>query len=212
MGDATDQTQGLIVDDEYMVFDPDLELEWEIGIDREVVFEPAVTLSVITATSGRDTLTRTLASLAPQLRDGDELLVVRRDNVPWGNATRDEAIKRAVGTHLWWVDDDDVATPDAFETIRRHVATDPGTVHIFKMEMPSGVILHPDRIFRVGLVSGGTCVVPNTPDKLGTWLHDERLWNNTPGEAGDFHFLSGTLELLGRDPVFHDDVIARIRP
>jgi hypothetical protein len=27
-------------DEEYIVFDPDCELEWEIGLDREIIFEP----------------------------------------------------------------------------------------------------------------------------------------------------------------------------
>lgn len=40
MADLEDQTRGLIVDDETMVFDPDLELECEIGPDVEIVFTP----------------------------------------------------------------------------------------------------------------------------------------------------------------------------
>ena len=40
MDHPPDQTKGLIVDDETMVFDPDLELEWELGPDVEIVFEP----------------------------------------------------------------------------------------------------------------------------------------------------------------------------
>ena len=40
MDNAPDQTEGLIEDDETMVFDPDFELEWEIGPDVESVFTP----------------------------------------------------------------------------------------------------------------------------------------------------------------------------
>ncbi len=173
-----------------------------------------VTLAIITATNGRDTLTRTLASLAPQLGDGDELLVLRRDGVPWGNATRDEAMARATASHLWWMDDDDIATEGALEAIRQGVAEDPETVHIFKMQ---GRLYHGDQEFvlweepkvefcRVG---GTMCVVPNIPEKLGTWVHTER---DPPGRCGDWHFLTQTLERLGREPCFHEDIIARIRP
>jgi hypothetical protein len=166
-----------------------------------------VTISVIVATCGRDTLTRTLASLAPQLEDGDEILVARRDHNPKGNATRDELMPRCAGTHLFWVDDDDVATEDALEIIRSAVAEDPDTIHVFRMESYAvhGQILWDVPKFLFGHVGGSMCVVPNKPDKLGSWV-----WAG--GNGGDFHFLEETLKRLGREPVFHDDVIQRIRP
>jgi hypothetical protein len=168
----------------------------------------SVTLSIITATCGRDTLTRALASVAPQLGDGDELLVIRNDNAPKGNATRDEAIKRAAGTHLYWLDDDDVLADNALETIRLGVAEDPDTVHIFRMQGDlhrngASEVLWAEPVVRFANVGGSQCVVPNVPGKLGMWAGDA---------GGDFRFLTETLELLGRDPIFHPEVIAQIRP
>ena len=167
------------------------------------------TFTIITATGGRNTLLRTLESLALQLRDGDEIMVERRDNVPWGNATRDEAIKRAAGSHLWWMDDDDVATPDALAIIREAVAQDPGTVHIFKMDRGREGILWDEPKVVLSHIGGTMCVVPNIPGKLGSWVHTK---HNPPGKAGDFEFLVGTLELLEREPIFHEEIIAVIRP
>ncbi len=168
------------------------------------------TLSIIIATSGRPTLIRTLQSLAPQLEHGDELLVIRRDDAPKGNTTRDEAMPRAAGSHLWWADDDDVATDDALAIIRREVGRDPGAVHVFRMEgdvYHDGVrrVLWEDPAIRFGNVGGSMVVVPNIPGCLGTWEHP-------PVDGGDFHFLSGTLALLGRGPVWHPEIVALIRP
>lgn len=173
----------------------------------------ALTLSIITATSGRPTLGRALAALAEQIEDGDELIVMRRDHAPWGNATRDEAICRASGTHLWWMDDDDLPTENALKTIRDGVAEKPDTVHIFRIRYEDQPLtLWRDPVFRVTNIGGSMCVVPNLPDQLGTWRH-EHSYPEAPGvgRCGDFHFLKGTLKRLARDPIFHREIIARVR-
>jgi hypothetical protein len=171
------------------------------------------TLTIITPTSGRATLDRTLASLTYQLEDGDELMVLRRDNVPWGNATRDEAIKRSAGSHLWWMDDDDIATDGALDTIRAAVELHPKSVHIFRMECGDGRSFWNGKELTFGNVGGTMCVVPNIPKKLGVWAHAGRFNAGlADGNGGDFHFLTGTLSLLGSDPIWHEDVIAKIRP
>jgi hypothetical protein len=171
----------------------------------------AVTLSIIVATSGRGSLSRTLASLASQIGDGDEILVLRRDNVPKGNATRDEAIKKATGSHLWWADDDDIAAPGALETIRKKVAEDPQTIHIFKMKSGAGYMLWEEPEFRLCGVGGPMCVVPNIPGKLGKWKH-KKNYTGAVGACGDYHFLAGTLKKLGTKPVFHKEIIALTKP
>ena len=171
----------------------------------------SVTLSIIVATSGRDSLSRTLESLATQIGDGDEILVLRRDNVFKGNATRDAAIKKATGSHLWWADDDDIAAPGALETIRREVAKNPGTIHIFKMKSGAGNILWEKPEFRLCGVGGPMCVVPNIPRKLGKWTH-KKNYTGIVGACGDFHFLSGTLKKLHSKPIFHEEIIALTKP
>jgi hypothetical protein len=132
--------------------------------------------------------------------------------VPFGNATRDEAMPRCAGSHLWWMDDDDIALPDALDTIRHAVAKDPGTVHIFRMEYADGrpsLWMEPE--VRRCNVGGTMVVVPNIPGRLGQWAHSQYWGDGRPaGSCGDYVFLTGTLERLGRDPVFHEQVIARI--
>lgn len=157
-------------------------------------------------TQGRPTLNRAIASLTPQLHHGDELLVIRRDGIPYGNATRDEAIPRCMGSHLWWVDDDDIAVPNALEVIRAKVGLNPGSINVFCMQHGSnGSVLGEDQIWQQGRVGGPMCVVPNVPGKLGMWAYDAV-------HCGDFNFLKTTLQLQGGPPVWHEDIIYTIRP
>ena len=160
------------------------------------------TFSINVATSGRPTLTRTLASLAPQLEHGDELLVIRNNEAPWGHATRDEAMHRAKGSHLWFMDDDDIATPYALEDIRGQVVQAPDAVHIFKMQHGT-LVLWKDAVARVGNVGTPMMVIPNVEGLLGRW--------GTQYEA-DGYFLQETLALRQDEPVFHEQIVALIRP
>ncbi len=160
------------------------------------------TFSIIVATSGRDTLTRTLASLAPQLEHGDELLVIRNDEAPWGHATRDEALGRAKGSHLWFMDDDDIAADLALAEIRIAVSKQPDAVHIFRMKQ-GNLILWRQPVVRIGNVGTPMMVIPNVPGKLGRW--------GTVYEA-DGHFIAETLAIRGDEPVFHEQIVALIRP
>ncbi len=160
------------------------------------------TFSIIVATSGRETLTRTLASLAPQLEHGDELLVIRNNEAPWGHKTRDEAMHRANGTHLWFMDDDDIAADFALSEIRLTVAEDPDRVHVFKMKH-GNLVLWKDPVVRIGNVGTPMMVIPNRQGKLGRW--------GTAYEA-DGQFLLETMYLRGDQPVFHDQIVALIRP
>ncbi len=160
------------------------------------------TFSIIVATCGRPTLTRTLESLAPQLEHGDELLVIRNDNAPWGHATRDEAMRRAKCSHLWFMDDDDIAADFALSEIRLTVAELPDAVHVFKMKH-GDLILWKDPVVRIGNVGTPMMVVPNVSGKLGSW-----------GESyeADGHFLIQTIALRRDIPCFHEQIVALIRP
>lgn len=161
------------------------------------------TFSVIVPTCGRESLTQTLASLAPQIGDGDELIVLRRDDAPWGHAARDEAMPRCNGTHLWFMDDDDIAAPGALTTIREKVGVDPDTIHIFRMQNSGGGVYWSDPVARYGNVGTPMMVVPNVPGKLG-------VWNDNGVYEGDWKFLSSTLKLRGDTPVFHREIVALI--
>jgi hypothetical protein len=128
-------------------------------------------------------------------------LVLRRDT-PWGNASRDDAISRAAGSHLWFMDDDDEAAPGALEVIRAAVEREPGRVHLFRMD-DGGTLFWADPEARMGNVGTPMIVVPNDPDRLGSW-----------GSVyeGDWAFLSTTLALHEQPAVFHDEVVAYVRP
>ena len=90
-----------------------------------------VTFSIVIATAGRPTHTETLNAATPQLQPGDEIIVVRDNTGDYGNTPRNHAIPRCTGTHILFIDDDDQQhTPDALETIRRHVADQPQGVHL----------------------------------------------------------------------------------
>lgn len=163
------------------------------------------TFSIIVPTCGRDTLARTLVALAPQLGDGDEIICVRDDNAPWGHATRNRVMSRAVGSHLWFMDDDDVPAEGALDVIRNRVAEAPGLVHIFKMQMNDGQLIWEEPVACVGNVGTPMMVVPNNPGELGVW--DETCCE------GDGEFLMDTIARRNNQPpVFHPEVVALIRP
>jgi len=128
--------------------------------------------------------------------------VARRDNAPWGHATRNECIARASGSHLWFMDDDDVATDDALTSIRAAVSARPGSVHVFRMKT-SREILWRAPVAAVGNIGTPMMVVPNVPGKLAQW--------GTQYEA-DGHFLVDTLALRGDQAIFHKHIVALIRP
>lgn len=163
-----------------------------------------VSFTIIIPTAGRATLTRTIGSVTPQLEPGDELLILRRD-CEYGNESRDDAMRRAAGTHLLFIDDDDEHTPDALEVIRGRVQPDPDRVHVFKMRFRDGLILWTDEEMRAGNVGTPMVCVPNQPGRLGVWA-------NADGHLSDFGFLAATMRLRGDQAVFHDELVALVRP
>lgn len=131
------------------------------------------------------------------------MIVVRNDDAPWGHAARDEAITRAKGDYLWFMDDDDTATPDALNTIRQAVAKDPDRFHIFKMRSSTGTYWH-EPVVQEGQVGTPMMVVPNVPELLGRW--------DGGGYSGDAHFLKTTVSKRRDQPVWHEEIVALIRP
>jgi glycosyltransferase involved in cell wall biosynthesis len=183
-----------------------------------------VTLSVIIPTLGRETLPQTLASCA----DADEIVVVldtARGGSPsslpplppnavliegcWGvtggHAGRQVGIQRASGTHLAFMDDDDVYTSGAIATMRNALGDVPV---IFRMDDPLHGVIWREPEIRWANVSTQMYVVPNVPDKLGSWTpHMPGL--KCPG--GDFTFISETVENFG-GVVWREEVTSVIRP
>jgi len=157
-------------------------------------------------TRGRETLTRTLASLTAQIGDGDEILVVRDHDAPWGNKVRDKTIPRCAGSHIWFMDDDDVAAEGALEAIRSQVGEQPDLIHVFRMRYADGYVLWGEPNLHLGNVGTPMMVVPNVPGKIGRW--DLKA----DGGCNDFYFLEQTVGLQGGPVVWHEQIVAEIRP
>ena len=116
----------------------------------------------------------------------------------WGFNERREAIIRAVGTHLMFIDDDDAVLPGAVSTIRAAVSEEPLRPHVFRIVLPDGRIVPNVRVIREGNVGSPSMIVPNVWSQLGQW---------TPRYAGDFDFIESTLRHYPDGPVWHDEVI-----
>ncbi|MBI3865203.1 MAG: glycosyltransferase family 2 protein [Planctomycetia bacterium] len=167
-------------------------------------------LSVIVASTGRPTLTKTLASIrAQRLLQGDEVLLVH-DGQPaaqtviawdqarlpgemlilaggphndWGATARTAGQVRARAGHLLWQDDDDSYLPGAFDVIRREILATPEHILVFRMAYPSGLVLWAYPVVQVKNVSTQMYVFPRTAN-LGRWgTHYQ----------GDFEFLQTTV-------------------
>ena len=183
----------------------------------------AVRLSVVIPTLGRESLADTLESCA----DADEIIVVLDTargatefpcelplNATWakgkfgvtgGHAGRVFGISRATGTHLAFMDDDDVYTPGAIDLMRATACERPV---IFRMDHYAHGILWSDAALRFGNVSTQMYVVPNVPEKLGTWTpHIPGI----PEPGGDYTFIKETCEMMG-NPVWRQEIISILRP
>lgn len=162
-------------------------------------------LSIIVPTVGRPTLMRTLESLLPQLHAGDEVIILRDDTGDSGNSPRDRA--RASGTHIWFLDDDDVAAPQALAYLRRMAAKNPKAMWVFRMLYPDGEILWKERSLKPGNVGTPCILIPNnagTP-RLPNWTeaNDELIFS-------DIRWIQAASRFF--DVQWAEDVVAHIRP
>jgi glycosyltransferase involved in cell wall biosynthesis len=178
-----------------------------------------VNFSVIVATTGRPTLERALRSL--ELSKGDEVLVVGEDKpeirgiaeklsyrfieCPAGNdfgaSERRVGIPEAKGTHLVFLDDDDIFLPGAFAAMRKACTDRPV---MFQMIWNDGRTLWETKEIKCGNFGTPCFVTPNIPEKLGEWgLRYE----------GDYDFVVSTLALYPPDSlIWEPTVIYQCRP
>ena len=126
----------------------------------------------------------------------------------WGMTARNHALAERwpCGSHLLWIDDDDVTAPGALAAIRAALVLAPDVPHMFRVlvhaEANGGVIWWIPEVIE-GNVSTQTIVTPNVPAMLG------RFGNRY---AGDFDFVRDTVALYGGQVVWDDHVIADIFP
>lgn len=194
-------------------------------------------LSIVIPTPGRPSVKRAAASALDQMLPGDELIVVYDNTGDWGSTPRNRGIEAATGTHITFLDDDDVYVPGALAAIREFAHEHPGRIGIFQMNR--GVyglawrIPDPDYMN----TASGMLVVPNIPDKVGRFgavpdvPPDEReseygmysqdaLAGREPPRRlgdraerlGDYRFVVETIALQQAEPVWRPIVIQDVRP
>ena len=181
------------------------------NIIAESVASKEPSISVIIPTAGRDTLHRVLLELHHQLGDRDEILVVGDGPCPkaaaiaakfdarvryleypdgpakdWGHTPRNWSLPHAKGSHIFHLDDDDACMSGALENIRKAVKECPGKLLIFRTKDVSGSEIGGEHELKMGSVSTQMFVVPNIPERTGTWVSRY---------GGDFDFIQQCIEL-----------------
>jgi len=171
------------------------------------------TISFIVPTIGRPHLSQTLASI--ETWPGDDVLMVgavsdlddhRVTAIPcprgndWGATERRLAIRRSTKSYLAFLDDDDVYLAGTRAKMDQAIRHAPGRPTIFRMIYPNGRVLWRDPVLRVGNVGTPMLLVPNDPDRLGTWSSRREC---------DFDFLASSAWDQAAI-VWATDIIARI--
>jgi GT2 family glycosyltransferase len=156
---------------------------------------------VIIPSIGRDSLADARASCA----GADEIIVIENHDGDHGYSARTRGIQKATGSHLAFLDDDDVYTPGAIELMRDAACDVPV---IFKMDHHHHGVMWRHPWLEFGNVGTPMFLVPNRPEELGEWKE------HAPGfkePGGDFSFISGCVEKMG-GPEWRDEIICMVRP
>lgn len=192
------------------------------------------TISFIVPTVGNPKIEYCLASIVPQLEDGDEVLVVgdvtdrpldeteeivksfknsRVVYLPapvtqhsWGHREINYGMRMANGQWLSFNDDDDIWNTGAAEVIRDAAATADGRPILFRFLTYHGFIAWTNRTLFMQDQVGGHCIVcPNIPEKLGKWGDHYQ---------GDWTFIEETVNLHGGPAqiIWREELIAVARP
>jgi len=182
-------------------------------------------LTVITPTRGRLSLRRTIQSIAPQLADGDEHLVIgdgpqvgaRRiveacggvyhqgpATATYGAHQRDYGIAHATGDYVMFCDDDDILTDGALAVVRAGIADNPGVPLLFRMDVPGFGVLWHDPVIRHGNVGTPMIVAPRD-GRLADWASSPEAY------TADLWFIARTVANHGGAVVWCEEVICQCR-
>ena len=183
------------------------------------------TITVITPTFGRSTILDCIANVVPQLREGDEYIIVGDGPVKLGELIRsfpqvrymetpvhagdfgctpwDYGIERAEGDYIMFLGDDNLLSLNALELVRAGVQQRrPELPHLFAM-MHTGKVLADSRA--CGRVDNQQFVIPNVEGL-------PRMKDCPPEDIliSDWHFIDRTIKHFG-GVVYHPDIIAILK-
>lgn len=146
--------------------------------------------------------------LRQQWRDGRMTFVRGSVSDGSGNPQRDLGIQVARGTHLCFLDDDDVYTPGALTTMR--AAARPDRVVVCRVRlapMHGHRVIWKEPVLELDNVSGLGLVCPRVSGLPG--------WKGHPLYAprgADYQWAADVCDLLGTRPLFEDHLVAVARP
>jgi hypothetical protein len=194
--------------------------------------DSGVAITLIIPTISRPTLARTLRSLRVQpwgpqdeiilVGDGPQELAAdlwRQFKLPgkyielpkttppdWGHTPRNTLFDQRVprGTHIVQLDDDDQWVEGTLATLRAAVVAEPNRPHLFRQSgcPVTGTVWKVKQLTEGNI--GTPCIIfPNNPEKIGRFISRY---------GGDCDFIADTCGRYPDGPVWHEEVIARIRP
>lgn len=191
-------------------------------------------MTLLVPTHRSDYIGRCLESVRPQLRRGDEVLVIgdtASGSLPgvecivdsfgpqyryvaydagyhdYGHSQLNYGISLAQGDYIHCNDDDDIWMPDALETFRRAAERTGGEVPVlfrFKSYLGPLIWLKPG-LFGRNLIGGHCLLTPNIACKLGRWGSEY---------SGDYDYVEGTVNHYGgpQHVVWAEDIVVWARP
>jgi glycosyltransferase involved in cell wall biosynthesis len=159
-------------------------------------------LSVLIASEGRETLNRAIASVQPQLKPGDEILVHINNDCEWGHASRNMMMRAARGDYFLFLDDDDEFTPNALKLVRAAIRRKKAGAYIFKMRYADGDELWRQENVVLGNISTIMFCVKAEVALGGTWS------DNYEGDFDYMKELEGSGVLISWEP----GLIGLVRP
>jgi len=186
-------------------------------VPPESGFSP--TFSVVVPTLARETLPRTLASIAAQIQPGDEIIVECSNENDGGNSARQRGVEAATSSHLAFCDDDDIFLPGAFDIMRQFATEHPTALGVFRRRFNAGPPQWLDPVLRASNVQVMGFVVPNVRGKLSYW----RLKSMDPVKQAALEaagvkrwsqadFISESAELQDATVMFCDVIVGHARP
>ena len=87
----------------------------------------------------------------------------------WGNDQRNNAMLRAKGDYLAFIDDDDVYVPGHRRIMQDAIDANPDCLTLFKMRYPSGQTLWKTANKEPGNIGSPMILVPNDPKRCYHW-------------------------------------------